>query len=82
MHKFKSSSSIGPCLNELKPHPWGDSWITEARSALTLLWGQGTSRDSVSNLDLCAPLLARHCSDADISGELCYPRLLLSRQLL
>ena len=54
-----------PVKGFLKPHPWGKRWILETREALKLLRTHKKLQDFHFY-----PLLARHCSDADIKGIL------------
>jgi len=56
-----------PRKGVVEPHPWGERWVSEMRSAANLL----VKMDSQFNLgSIGLPLVARHCSDGDIKGEL------------
>ena len=57
-------SNYFPHKDGLKLHPWGNRWAVEARYALSL---QGAQNLEIFHF---CPLLAYHCSTANIAGEL------------
>jgi len=55
--------------NKEMPHTWRDSWVTEARSALPVLWQHDSSSGAATKSDWHWPIVTELCKNGDLPGE-------------